>query len=107
MPIKLKCPRCGESYKVADDRAGKSFRCRQCQGPVKVPVDMFVATLDKMEMEMASEMEADGDEVTDNQKSVEEQTADSEEQIIAVSDDIAEAETGDLEKPTPQNSKKS
>ena len=53
------------------------------------------------------EMEADGDEVTDNQKSVEEQTADSEEQIIAVSDDIAEAETGDLEKPTPQNSKKS
>ena len=52
------------------------------------------------------EMEADGDEVTDNQKSVEEQTADSEEQIIAVSDDIAEAETGSLEKPIPQNSKK-
>ena len=52
------------------------------------------------------EMEADGDEVTDNQKSVEEQTVDSEEQIVAVSDDIAEAETGDLEKPIPQNSKK-
>jgi|GEM_PF-2690178 hypothetical protein len=61
MPIKLKCPKCGESYKVADDRAGKKFRCRKCQGPVKVPVDMFVATLDKMEMEMASEMESDGD----------------------------------------------
>jgi len=43
MSIKLKCPKCGESYKVADDRAGQSFRCRQCQGPVKVPVDMFVA----------------------------------------------------------------
>ena len=52
------------------------------------------------------EMEADGDEVTDNQKSVEEQTVDSEEQIVAVSDDIAEAETGDLEMPNSQNSKK-
>lgn len=52
------------------------------------------------------EMEADGDEVTDNQKSVEEQTVDSEEQIVAVSDDIAGAETDDLEKPIPQNSKK-
>ena len=36
----------------------------------------------------------------------EEQTVDSEEQMVAVSDDIAEAETGDLEKPIPQNSKK-
>jgi len=61
MPIKLKCPKCDESYKVADERAGQSFRCRQCQGPVKVPVDMFVATLDKMEMGMASEMESEGD----------------------------------------------
>jgi hypothetical protein len=60
MPIKLKCPKCGESYKVADDRAGRSFRCRKCQGAVKVPVDMFAATLDKMEMEMASEMESEG-----------------------------------------------
>ncbi len=60
MSIKLKCPKCGESYKVADNRAGKTFRCRKCQGPVKVPVDMFVATLDKMEMEMASEMESEG-----------------------------------------------
>ena len=60
MPIKLKCPKCGESYKVADNRAGKTFRCRKCQGPVKVPVDMFVATLDKMEMEMGSEMESEG-----------------------------------------------
>ena len=61
MPIKLKCPRCGESYRVSDERAGQSFRCRECNGPVKVPVDMFVATLDKMEMEMASEMETTGD----------------------------------------------
>ena len=60
MPIKLKCPKRGESYKVADDRAGRSFRCRKCQGAVKVPVDMFAATLDKMEMEMASEMESEG-----------------------------------------------
>ena len=61
MAIKLKCPKCGEPYKVADHRAGKKFRCRKCQGPVKVPVDMFAATLDKMEMGMASEMEAEGD----------------------------------------------
>lgn len=61
MTIKLKCPKCGEPYKVADNRAGKKFRCRKCQGPVKVPVDMFAATLDKMEMGMASEMEAEGD----------------------------------------------
>ena len=61
MAIKLKCPKCGEPYKVADNRAGKKFRCRKCQGPVKVPVDMFAAPLDKMEMGMASEMEDEGD----------------------------------------------
>ena len=45
------------------------------------------------------EIEAEEDEVAGNEKSVEEQK-------VAVSDDIAEAETGDLEKPIPQNSKK-
>ena len=45
------------------------------------------------------EIEAEEDEVAGNEKSVEEQK-------VAVSDDIAEAETGDLEKLIPQNSKK-
>ena len=45
------------------------------------------------------EIEAEEDEVAGNEKSVEEQK-------VAVSDDIAEAETGYLEKPIPQNSKK-
>jgi len=52
------------------------------------------------------EIEAEEDEVAGNDKSVEEQTVGSEGQKVAVSDDIAEAETGDLEKPIPQNSKK-
>ena len=45
------------------------------------------------------EIEAVADEVAGNEKS-------GEEQKVAVSDDIAGAETGDLEKPIPQNSKK-
>ena len=61
MPIKLSCPKCGESYRVADERAGQTFRCRECKATVKVPVDMFLATLDKMEMGMAQEMESDGE----------------------------------------------
>ena len=52
------------------------------------------------------EIEAEEDEVAGNEKSVEEQTVGSEGQKVAVSDDIAEAETGDLEKPILQNSKK-
>ena len=52
------------------------------------------------------EIEAEEDEVAGNEKSVEEQTVGSEGQKGAVSDDIAEAETGDLEEPIPQNSKK-
>ena len=51
------------------------------------------------EIEAEAEAEAEEDEVAGNEKSVEEQK-------VAVSDDIAEAETGDLEKPIPQNSKK-
>lgn len=61
MPIKLSCPKCGESYRVADERAGQTFRCRKCKTTVKVPVDMFLATLDKMEMGMAQEMESGGE----------------------------------------------
>ena len=61
MPIKLKCPKCGEAYTVADNRAGQSFRCRECREPVKVPVDMFTATLDKMERDIATEMETEGE----------------------------------------------
>ena len=55
--------------------------------------------LGEIEAEAEAEAEAEEDEVAGNEKSVEEQK-------VAVSDDIAEAETGDLEKPIPQNSKK-
>jgi len=81
MPIKLKCPKCGKAYTVADNRAGQSFRCRECQEPVKVPVDMFTATLDKMEMDIAEEMESDGDAL-------------SMDELMALSEDGETAENG-------------
>ena len=66
-------------------------------------IDEAVKAEDEVEPEEEArdlgEIEAEEDEVAGNEKSVEEQK-------VAVSDDIAEAETGDLEKPIPQNSKK-
>jgi hypothetical protein len=37
MPIDLKCPKCGQKYRVKDDAAGKSIRCRKCNAAVPVP----------------------------------------------------------------------
>jgi hypothetical protein len=37
MPISADCPRCGKTYQVKDDFAGKKFRCKACQGVVTVP----------------------------------------------------------------------
>ena len=66
-------------------------------------IDEAVKAEDEVEPEEEArdlgEIEAEEDEVAGNEKSVEEQK-------VAVSDDIAEAETGDLEKPIPQNSKR-
>ena len=37
MPIDLQCPKCGQKYRVKDDAAGKSIRCRKCSAAVPVP----------------------------------------------------------------------
>ena len=37
MAISVSCPGCGKAYNVKDEAAGKSFRCKQCQGVVSVP----------------------------------------------------------------------
>ena len=52
------------------------------------------------------EIEAEEAKVAGNEKSVEEQTIAPEGQKGADSDEIVKTETGDLEKPIPQNSKK-
>jgi hypothetical protein len=36
MPIRTSCPRCQTTYTLADDRAGKTVRCRQCDRPFVV-----------------------------------------------------------------------
>ncbi|QDT91774.1 DUF1559 family PulG-like putative transporter [Gimesia algae] len=37
MTISFKCKKCGKNYKVSDDKAGKKFKCRQCEAPVRIP----------------------------------------------------------------------
>jgi hypothetical protein len=37
MPIQVDCQQCGKEYRVADTAAGKKFRCKSCEGIVKVP----------------------------------------------------------------------
>ena len=37
MPISADCPKCGKTYQVKDDFAGKKFRCKACEGVVSVP----------------------------------------------------------------------
>lgn len=37
MPIDVKCPGCGGSFRVAEAAAGKRFKCKSCGGPIAVP----------------------------------------------------------------------
>lgn len=37
MSISVSCPDCQQAYNVPDDKAGKKFRCKQCQAIVEVP----------------------------------------------------------------------
>lgn len=38
MPINIACPQCQRAFVVRDDIAGKSFRCKDCEAIVSVPV---------------------------------------------------------------------
>jgi WD40 repeat protein len=40
MPIPVSCDNCGRDYRIADDRAGTRFRCKDCGEPVDVPDGM-------------------------------------------------------------------
>ncbi len=37
MPIKVDCPECGKTHKLADSADGRTFACKQCGEPVTVP----------------------------------------------------------------------
>ena len=37
MPIPVTCEQCGRTYRVADDKAGLQFHCKQCGSPVLIP----------------------------------------------------------------------
>src|SRR4051812_45727378 len=37
MPIPVKCPECEARFNVADEQAGKSVRCAECGGTIRVP----------------------------------------------------------------------
>jgi len=37
MTINCECGNCGKEYRVSDERAGRKFRCRQCDADVHVP----------------------------------------------------------------------
>ncbi len=37
MPIAVACPVCSKQYRFADDKAGKTFSCKECGNPVSVP----------------------------------------------------------------------
>ncbi|MFO0888475.1 MAG: M48 family metalloprotease [Isosphaeraceae bacterium] len=37
MPIRVECPGCGGTFRVADASAGKRGKCPRCQGPIVVP----------------------------------------------------------------------
>lgn len=36
-PLEIKCPRCGSTWRVSEEKAGKKGRCPQCWGIIKVP----------------------------------------------------------------------
>ncbi len=37
MPIDFSCQSCGQSYRVKDEFAGRTTKCRKCSQPVTVP----------------------------------------------------------------------
>jgi len=37
MTIQVNCPECDKEYQVTDDKAGKRFKCRECEAVVSVP----------------------------------------------------------------------
>lgn len=37
MAIEVSCPQCGQAYQIPDDKAGKKFRCKNCQETVDIP----------------------------------------------------------------------
>ncbi|MGL5095718.1 MAG: MJ0042-type zinc finger domain-containing protein, partial [Planctomycetia bacterium] len=37
MPLPVECPSCAASYRVKDDRAGTTIKCKECGAPIKVP----------------------------------------------------------------------
>ncbi len=37
MAIDVSCPQCSAAYQVQDDKAGKKFRCKQCQEIITIP----------------------------------------------------------------------
>src|SRR5207244_1397650 len=37
MPIRVTCPACRRTFRVADDYAGRRGRCAHCEEPVRVP----------------------------------------------------------------------
>src|SRR5579864_6393872 len=37
MPIPVTCEQCGRTYRVADEKAGFRFHCKQCGSPVLIP----------------------------------------------------------------------
>jgi len=39
MTIQVDCPKCGKVYQVGEDKAGKAFRCKECESRVSVPDD--------------------------------------------------------------------
>lgn len=56
MTISFQCKKCGKSYKVSDEKAGKKFKCRQCTAPVRIPeadVDDFSDNWEEEEAEYA------------------------------------------------------
>ncbi|SFI16350.1 hypothetical protein [Planctomicrobium piriforme] len=45
MSIRAVCPECQQVYKVADEKAGKRFQCKQCSGVVTIPAVAGVAVV--------------------------------------------------------------
>jgi hypothetical protein len=37
MPMSVACPTCGHNYSISRKLAGKTLRCKKCEGPIKVP----------------------------------------------------------------------
>jgi dienelactone hydrolase len=54
--LSVTCPDCGKAYKVKEELAGKTIRCRECQGKIRIPA---AETEDESLDFDASEMEAE------------------------------------------------